>query len=68
MSQESVEKFLGRAITDDRFRERARKSLEKCCLCEGYAISQAEQASLEKLDFGLLNSLAAQLDAAIRRY
>ena len=67
MSQESVESFLGRAITDDRFRKRAMVSFEQCCLSEGYSISKAEYSYLEKLDFKLLSFVATTLDDAIRR-
>ena len=48
MSQESVERFLGRAITDERFRDRAMASFEQCCLSEGYTISESELLFLTK--------------------
>lgn len=67
MSQESVERFLGRAITDERFRERAMSSFEQCCLSEGFAISKAEFSHLSKLDYKLLGFVATTLDDAIRR-
>lgn len=67
MSQESVERFLGRAITDERFRERAMVSFEQCCLSEGYSISSSELPFLTKLDLRLLGFVATTLDDAIRR-
>jgi len=67
MSQEAVERFLGRAITDERFRERARLSLEQSCLSEGYAISQTEAEYLANLDFRLLGFVATTLADSIRR-
>jgi hypothetical protein len=67
MSQEAVERFLGRVITDGRFREQAKESLAQSCLSEGYALSQKETAFLTGLDFRLLGFVATTLDDAIRR-
>ena len=67
MSQESVERFLGRLMTDDRFRERAKTTLEQSCFNEGYVLSKLESAYLSKLDFELLGTVAANLDDALRR-
>jgi hypothetical protein len=54
-------------MTDDRFRERAKTSLEQSCLSEGYLLSKAESAFLAKLDFEVLTSVATKLDDALRR-
>ena len=59
--------FLGRLMTDDRFRERAKTNVEQICFDEGYVISKVESAYLAKLDFELLGSVAANLDDALRR-
>lgn len=67
MSQEAVEKILGRAITDARFRQRARQSFVQCCTDEGYAISLVEAEYLARFDLELLESVSMKLDAAIRR-
>jgi hypothetical protein len=67
MSQEAVERFLGRAITDERFRKRASVAFEQCCISEGYSLSAYESTQLSKLDLRLLSSVAATLDDAIRR-
>jgi hypothetical protein len=67
MSQEAVERFLGRVITDERFRERASKSLEKSCISEGYALSNTEVAYLASMDFKLLGLVGRTLDDSIRR-
>lgn len=67
MSQESVERLLGRFITDERFRERARMSLEQNCISEGYALSKAEISHLANIDFRLFGFVASTLDDAIRR-
>lgn len=67
MSQKAVEQFLGRAITDDRFRERAQASLELSCLSEGFALSKAEALQLAKIDFSLLSYIGTTLDDELRR-
>ena len=67
MSQTTVEMFLGRLMTDDRFRERAKNNVEQICFDEGYVISKVESTFLSKLDFELLGSVAANLDDALRR-
>jgi len=59
--------FLGRLMTDDRFRERAKNNVEQICFDEGYVISKVESTFLSKLDFELLGSVAANLDDALRR-
>jgi len=67
MSQEAVERFLGRAITDERFREKAKSALEQSCISEGYSLSQTEVAYLANLDFRLLGFVATTLNDSIRR-
>ena len=67
MSQEAVERFLGRVITDERFRKQAMSALEQSCLSEGYALSPTETAFLAKLDFRLLGFVATTLHDSIRR-
>ncbi|MBT0664589.1 hypothetical protein KI809_09785 [Geobacter pelophilus] len=67
MSQEAVERFLGRIITDERFRERAKAGIEQSCISEGYLLSAPEFEHLEKLDFRLFSYVGATLDDAIRR-
>lgn len=67
MSQESVERFLGRVLTDERFREKARFSLDQCCSTEGYSFSPSERTHLAKLDFRLMGFVATTLDGEILR-
>jgi hypothetical protein len=67
MSQNEVERFLGRVITDEDFRMRAQNSLHGCCLAEGFAISPEELSLLSGLDFQQFGLLAENLDGSIRR-
>jgi hypothetical protein len=68
MSQESVERFLGRVITDERFRDRAKNSLEQLCVSEGYTLSKSETEYLENIDIRVFSIVALTLDDAIKRH
>lgn len=68
MSQESVERLLGRMITDERFRSSAMTSLENCCACHGFVLSQAELEHLADLDYRLLGFVSSTLNDSIRRH
>ncbi|MBU5635796.1 hypothetical protein KOM00_03535 [Geomonas sp. Red69] len=67
MSQESVEKFLGRLITDDNFRRQATASLERAALQAGLIMSAAEITALQRLDLDLLAALADSVDDSVLR-
>jgi len=67
MSQEAVERVLGRMITDERFRRLAAKSLESASLLEGYRLSPEEiqlLSGLERQDFA---KLAGKLNPSLCR-
>ncbi|HEX9007204.1 MAG TPA: Os1348 family NHLP clan protein [Bacteroidota bacterium] len=68
MSQEAVEKVLGRLLTDDIFRNRARESLRMACLEEGYLLSDEESRMVGRLDLVRIGSLAESLDSGIKRF
>jgi hypothetical protein len=67
MSQNEVERFLGRLITDARFRTCARCSLEKVCYSKGFTLSTAEMKFLEIIDLSLVHILAESIDDSIKR-
>jgi len=67
MSQDSVEKLLGRLITDDRFRTEAAASLEKLCRLEGYDLTEGELNLVARLDVHAFEKVAGKLDPGLRR-
>lgn len=50
MSQEEVEKFLGRLLTEDVFRQKAAKTPVDACRNEGYVLSAEELAAIRGED------------------
>ena len=68
MTQESVEKVLGRMLTDDIFRSRARESLNRACMEEGYLLSDEESRMVERLDLLKIDLVAGSLDSGIKRF
>ncbi len=67
MSQDSVEQFLGRLLTDEDFRENAMTSFHRICIEEGFDLTEEERKILRKTDFGHFIFLANVLDGGIRR-
>lgn len=67
MSQEAVEKLLGRMLTDERFRALARASLETASRQEGYCLTRAELQMLTSLEPQMLLELAGRLDPGLCR-
>jgi hypothetical protein len=67
MSQIEVERFLGRIITDARFRAKAASSIESVCFSEGLSLSMAEKSFLRIIDYSLINLIAELIDDSIKR-
>ena len=67
MSQDSVEKLLGRLITDDSFRTEAAASLEELCRLEGYLLTEGELNLVARIDVHAFERVAVQLDPGLRR-
>lgn len=68
MSQEAVEQFLGRLVTDDRFRRRAMVALEDLLREEGFRLSEKEQEAIKLEDLIRLEMVAARLDTTLKRF
>jgi hypothetical protein len=67
MSQEAVERFLGRLLTDDAFRKRAGISIEGVCREAGYDLNTSELRAFDHDDLIRLDLVAHQLDRNIKR-
>jgi hypothetical protein len=67
MSQEAVERLLGRLLTDDLFRKRAEKSIENLCQESGYDLNAGELSVLSRDDIIRLGMVSHQLDRNIKR-
>ena len=67
MSQECVEKFIGRLITDDTFRNLAQRQFRHACRELGLMLTEHEEAAMQKLDYALFDDIAGLVDCAIRR-
>lgn len=68
MSQEMVERLLGRLITDERFRHAAIDSLEEVCLQGGYCLTPAELLLLSgSLELQCIADISKHLDSGLCR-
>lgn len=68
MSQEVVERVLGRLLTDGAFRLRAAKSLADACRKEGFLLSDEELRAIRPEDLTRLEMVAEHLDSSIKRF
>ena len=67
MSQDAVERVLGRLITDARFCRAVGDSLEAACLQQGYRLSPTELRLLSELELTRIAALAAGIDPRLCR-
>jgi len=67
MSQDSVERLLGRLLTDVSFRASAAQSLEKICRQEGYSLTEGELSLVRRIDTSIFKILADRLDSGLCR-
>jgi len=67
MSQEAVERLLGRLLTDERFREQARDGLGTVCRQEGYPLTPEELQLVATTDLIKFNDLKDHINPGLRR-
>lgn len=67
MGQDSVERYIGRILTDDVFRREAHLSFDTVCAGEGFAFTDGERRTLRGLDHDLFERLSARIDTGIKR-
>ena len=67
MTQEAVERVLGRLITDEQFRCSASSSLESACMQEGFSLSMAELELLSGLEMKRISNVASQISPGLCR-
>jgi len=68
MSQEAVERLLGRLLTDDTFRKRAKESIEGITLEAGYDLNAGELRYISDDDIIRLDMVSQQLNRNIKRF
>ena len=68
MSQEMVERFLGRLLTDDSYRQLAQRSVSDACNEAGYGLSSGELMAITRGDLVRIELIAERLDHTIRRF
>lgn len=67
MCQDSVERFLGRLLTDEDFREHAALSFSIVCFEEGFDLTEEEQQIIQDTNFKEFISLSDKLHKGIKR-
>ena len=67
MSQDAVERVLGRMLTDCRFRTQVAQSLEAACRQEGFLLNSVELRLLSALELPRFDELARRLDPELCR-
>ena len=68
VSQEAVERFLGRLLTDDSYRQLAMRSVSDACQKAGYSLSAEELMAITRGDLARIELIAERLDGAIKRF
>jgi hypothetical protein len=68
MSQEGVERFLGRLMTDHRFLKLGLRSVPAACRETGFDLSDEELLSIRREDLVRIELIAERLDSRIKRF
>ena len=67
MSQEAVERFLGRLITDESFRDMVMNNFSNVCSKYGFEFTAEEKKIVQKIDLDRFCVLADRVDKGIKR-
>jgi hypothetical protein len=67
MSQQDIESFFGRLLTDDSFRERAIAGFQQLCFEEGYRFTDEEAGIILQMELNLFGQWSQVIDPRIRR-
>lgn len=67
MSQESVERLLGRLLTDAEFAKACALSVERACHAGGFVVSESELSALKDSRLTQLTSTTLYLDDRLKR-
>jgi len=65
MSKEAVQAIIGKAVSDDKFREALFANPDKAL--QGYDLTEDEVAGLKKIDAETMQSMAGSLDERISK-
>lgn len=68
MSQEGVERFLGRLLTDERLLLQATSSVAQAARTAGCLLSHTELQAIKPEDLVRITTVAAELDSGIKRF
>lgn len=68
MSQEAVERFIGRLITDEAFREYARADFQTACFRFGFNLTTDEQELILNMDFEKIMRMEEGIEDGIKRW
>ena len=67
MSQDSVEKLLGRLLTDDDLRQRVLIDIKKACMEEGLSLNTAEMDMIKPEDIIRISMVSSWINRGIKR-
>ena len=68
MSQEALERLLGRLLTDDTFRKQAEEDIEVLCQETGSSLNADERKAITRDDLIRIDMVSKQLDTSIKRF
>ena len=68
MTQECVEQFIGRLLTDDTFRAALPERFQQLCREAGLNLTEHKRAALQTLDLPRFAKLAGEIDTSLRRF